>query len=349
MPVWKDENGNFISSDGRNHGDNISYANSWEDRQVKGNIVGDGDIIDGFLDGAGGLADKAIGKASKVAGAAAGVGIGIILLIIGFVVAVLPGLILGLILKMGIVGRIIHTIVFTAVMTLFFLIVLTAAGLGAEMLEIPEENAINALIPVLMLALIPSVLLGIFWFWLKLYFSLRPFKNILFDYICLVAVCLGIFIIGCIILFVAFLFILNTQPQWIQVMSFCFPILITFLFWLHQMKEFEPLSKKEMELVIQSAKAGNGKAQFALANVYFYGKGNVEMNELEAVKWYKLSAENGYAEAQYQMGLFYKSSLSKYEEFGITHDMNKAYELMEKAAAQGNKDAIKELSEWVWE
>lgn len=54
--------------------------------------------------------------------------------------------------------------------------------------------------------------------------------------------------------------------------------------------------------VKQAAEAGDGKAQFALAEMYLDAKG-VAQNSAEAAKWYRRSADTGYATAQGAMGL----------------------------------------------
>ncbi len=45
--------------------------------------------------------------------------------------------------------------------------------------------------------------------------------------------------------------------------------------------------------------------QYKLAQRYHYGFGNTPKNVKEAIKWYRLAAEQGHAEAQYQMGEYY--------------------------------------------
>ena len=47
-------------------------------------------------------------------------------------------------------------------------------------------------------------------------------------------------------------------------------------------------------------------AQFNLGITYASGRGVIE-DEAEAVKWYRLAAEQGYANAQYSLGNMYAS------------------------------------------
>ena len=53
-----------------------------------------------------------------------------------------------------------------------------------------------------------------------------------------------------------------------------------------------------------SAEQGDAKAQFALGALYTHGAG-VPQNDTEAMKWYRLSAKQGLAEAQYSLGVMY--------------------------------------------
>ena len=53
-----------------------------------------------------------------------------------------------------------------------------------------------------------------------------------------------------------------------------------------------------LEDVRPCAEQGNARAQFALGSKYHYGRG-VPEDRVEAVRWYRLAAEQGFAEAQY--------------------------------------------------
>ena len=50
------------------------------------------------------------------------------------------------------------------------------------------------------------------------------------------------------------------------------------------------------------AEQGHARAQFALGNAYYLGRG-VPQNHEEGVKWLRLAAEQGHADAQYNLGL----------------------------------------------
>jgi uncharacterized protein len=77
------------------------------------------------------------------------------------------------------------------------------------------------------------------------------------------------------------------------------------------------------------------------ANVGFlYSKGlGVPQNDAEAVRWYRRAAEGGQREAQYNLGLHYESGL------GLAKDMAQARYWIGKAAAAGDPLAQKWLAE----
>lgn len=81
-----------------------------------------------------------------------------------------------------------------------------------------------------------------------------------------------------------------------------------------------------------SAEQGNANAQFMIGLMYDRGEG-VPENDAEAVKWYRLAAEQGDAEAQYNLGNMYANGE------GVPEDLVQAYRWFNLAAAQGNEDA----------
>ncbi len=74
------------------------------------------------------------------------------------------------------------------------------------------------------------------------------------------------------------------------------------------------------------AERGDAEAQFALAVSYYSAT-----NSTEAAKWYEKSAENGFAEAQAQIGLCYLYGN------GVSLDTERAVKWFRKSAEQGNK------------
>ena len=71
--------------------------------------------------------------------------------------------------------------------------------------------------------------------------------------------------------------------------------------------------------------------------MYFNGDG-VETNRLEAAKWYRMSAEQGFAEAQYNLGMMY------YNGDGVETNKLEAAKWYRKAADQGNIRAQFQIS-----
>ena len=63
----------------------------------------------------------------------------------------------------------------------------------------------------------------------------------------------------------------------------------------------------------------------------------ITKNDSEAIKWYKKSAEQGIAKAQFNMGLCY------YNGWGIAKNYSEAVKWFKKAAQQGNAGAIEAL------
>ena len=75
-------------------------------------------------------------------------------------------------------------------------------------------------------------------------------------------------------------------------------------------------------------------AHAALAGMYVPGRG-VPENDVEAVKWYRLAAEQGEASAQFALGVMYL------EGSGVPESLVHAFAWWDLAAAQGDKNAAK--------
>ena len=82
------------------------------------------------------------------------------------------------------------------------------------------------------------------------------------------------------------------------------------------------------------AEQGHANAQFNLGLMYSNGEG-VPEDDAEAVKWYRKAAEQGYANAQFNLGLMYLNGE------GVPEDNVFAYMWFNLAAAQGDEDAKK--------
>ena len=65
----------------------------------------------------------------------------------------------------------------------------------------------------------------------------------------------------------------------------------------------------------------------------------MEQDCSEATKWYRLAAEQGLAEAQYNLGHCY------YNGIGVEQDYSEAAKWYRLAAEQGDEEAIKALKE----
>lgn len=81
-----------------------------------------------------------------------------------------------------------------------------------------------------------------------------------------------------------------------------------------------------------AAEQGNADAQYNLGDCYFLGNG-VEKDLKEAVKWYKLAAEQGSADVQYDLGDCY------YLGNGVEVDYKESLKWYRLSAEQGNADS----------
>jgi TPR repeat protein len=76
---------------------------------------------------------------------------------------------------------------------------------------------------------------------------------------------------------------------------------------------------------------GLSAVQVTLASFYEHGNGGLLKNETEAVRLYKLAADQGHSGAQGELGFFYESGRG-----GLSKDEQQAARLYKLAAAQGN-------------
>src|SRR6185312_363888 len=82
----------------------------------------------------------------------------------------------------------------------------------------------------------------------------------------------------------------------------------------------------------QAAEQGDAQAQYNLGQCYRLGTG-VEKDEQKAVEWYQKAAEQGDAQAQYNLGQCYRRGT------GVEKDEQKAVKWYQKAAEQGDASA----------
>ena len=83
-----------------------------------------------------------------------------------------------------------------------------------------------------------------------------------------------------------------------------------------------------------AAEQGHAKAQFNLGVMYARGRG-VPKDGAEAVKWYRMAAEQGDARGQYNLGIKYARGR------GAPKDDLRAYAWYNLAAEQGFEHAVK--------
>ncbi|SET30249.1 hypothetical protein SAMN05216326_11961 [Nitrosomonas marina] len=102
---------------------------------------------------------------------------------------------------------------------------------------------------------------------------------------------------------------------------------------------------EKFQELLEKAKAGDPVAQNGLGVMYYTGEavsktvtGQVLDNDAElAAGWFYRSAEQGYADAQFNLGLLYANGE------GVERDMQQAVELFKQAAEQGHVDAQNNL------
>jgi TPR repeat protein len=82
-----------------------------------------------------------------------------------------------------------------------------------------------------------------------------------------------------------------------------------------------------------AAEQKNASAQFNLGVMYYTGEG-VPQNIEEAARWFRQAAEQGKAVAQYNLGALYGNGL------GVPKDCVQALMWLILAAAQDNKEAV---------
>jgi TPR repeat protein len=73
----------------------------------------------------------------------------------------------------------------------------------------------------------------------------------------------------------------------------------------------EPLPQSSL---LKLANQGDAASQFSLGNKYYYGQG-VSQSYIEAMKWYRLSAQHGNAGAQAELGFMYDKGLGEHQDY----------------------------------
>jgi hypothetical protein len=107
----------------------------------------------------------------------------------------------------------------------------------------------------------------------------------------------------------------------------------------------ENVAAEKFKALMEDARAGDPVAQNGLGVMYYTGdavsktaSGQVLNTDPElAAGWFYRAAEQGYADAQFNLGLMYANGE------GVPQDMEQAVELFKKAAEQGHVDAQNNL------
>ena len=90
----------------------------------------------------------------------------------------------------------------------------------------------------------------------------------------------------------------------------------------------KPNDKANFESCLYKARQGDTQAQNNVGVMYKLGDG-VTQDYKQAVKWYRKAAEQGFAEAQYNLG----------EMYAVNQDYKQALKWLTKAAEQGRAEA----------
>ncbi|MCL2829092.1 MAG: TIR domain-containing protein [Oscillospiraceae bacterium] len=101
---------------------------------------------------------------------------------------------------------------------------------------------------------------------------------------------------------------------------------------------FPRSDEKFSALLKERAKACDPEFQWRVGHCYDFGTGGIEKNHAEAVKWYKLAAEQGHAGAQCNLGYSFGSGE------GIKKDLKEAVKWYDLSAKQGHARAQNNLA-----
>ena len=90
---------------------------------------------------------------------------------------------------------------------------------------------------------------------------------------------------------------------------------------------------REFEALRAAAKGGDAAAQYALGRSYFTGKAPLAVNPAQALVWLTRAANQQHADAQYEVGTFYKEGTH------VPRDLGLAKKWLAQAAAQSHVKA----------
>ncbi|GLW38585.1 hypothetical protein Pcaca04_25210 [Pectobacterium carotovorum subsp. carotovorum] len=89
-----------------------------------------------------------------------------------------------------------------------------------------------------------------------------------------------------------------------------------------------------LRLAIVWAKGGDPEMNFLVGHLYNFGYGDIENENIEALKWFRVAAEGGQPDAQNILGLVYEEG-----RWGVNIDGDEALKWYERAANQGDNNA----------
>ena len=105
-----------------------------------------------------------------------------------------------------------------------------------------------------------------------------------------------------------------------------------------RIREASSSDHKPIANIRAEAENGDAKSQYELGNAYFYGKLGMAKDYVEAVQWFRKSAEQNFAKAQMTLGVCYGVG------YGVTKDDAQAMQWYRKAADQNFAAAQSTLS-----
>jgi TPR repeat protein len=108
------------------------------------------------------------------------------------------------------------------------------------------------------------------------------------------------------------------------------------VYYLGQIEKEEGNLIESFTLFTRAAENGDADAQYELGDCYYYGSGT-DIDYAKAVKWYTKAAKSGDADAQYQLGVCYENGL------GVDKDEYVAFKWYEQAANSDHIDAQYQL------
>jgi len=92
-------------------------------------------------------------------------------------------------------------------------------------------------------------------------------------------------------------------------------------------------SEQAMSMLREAAQHGHPGAIYELADAMWHGREGMKMNQPKALGYYMASAEKGYADAEYEIGMAYANGV------GVMPDMGKSVSWLSKASEHGNASA----------